>query len=160
MTVSAVHTVTLGTLNVNTGILQAGPTMTRGGRMLSMRQSSSIHLLTAGDGPFLYGICSKSLTLALLEAYLELGGPPTPSAQADVETSSRGALVRTLGVIVPSGDGTQGADFVRDKSLSGLRFTEEAAGWNHWLYNIGQQLTTGATWKVQNQSYVEFNPSG
>ncbi len=151
----------LATLAAEVALLVGGPVMTRGGKLLSVRGAPSIRNLTAGDGPFLYGIAQKSLDLAQLTEYLELQGPVTPDAVPEKERAERGKLIRTLGIIVPLADGTVGAgEFLRNVSLSGFVFTEESAGWNHWIYNIGRTMTTGATWAYSMQFFAEFNPSG
>ncbi len=148
------------TLAAQTAILIAGPTMTRGGRLLSARGSFGIAQLTAGDGPFLVGLMDKDLSLTELEEFLELNGPVSPSDRTSMEKSGRGALIRTLGHIVPTGNGTVASIYLDNKSLSGLKFSEESAGWSYWLYNLGEALTTGAIWRQALQLFVEFNPSG
>ncbi len=117
----------LGTLAALTVNVVAGPTMTRGGRLLSVRGSIAAYNLTAGDGPFLVGIARKDITSTLLTEYLEIGGPVTPSDTVAVEKSSRGGRIRTLGVLSPQGDGVQGALPLSDNSLSCLLFSEEDA---------------------------------
>ncbi len=153
----------LGTLNNSTGILIAGPALTRGGRALSVVGSQSISILTPGDGPFEFGIMAGDLTLTELEAYLELGGPLTPSDRAAVEVASRGRYLRRLGILVPQGNGTVACTWMPNTSLSGLRFSEAGeaqGGWDWWLYNQGRDLTTGSSWQVSAGVFCEFNPSG
>ncbi len=152
--------VNLLTLAAQTAILISGPSMTRGGRILSLRGSFAIFSLTAGDGPWLVGIKTADLTLAELEEYLELNGPINPGDRVSMERSGRGAVIRTLGHIVPQGDGTVASLYFDNKSLSGLKFDEEAGGWEYWLYNLGKAMTTGAVWRQALQMFVEFNPSG
>ncbi len=160
-TVSNIPSVALGTLANKTGVLIAGPVMTRGGRLISLRMASIVHTLTAGDGPFLYGISDKSLSLAELEAFLEQNGPVTPSDKVAMELQSRGKVVRTLGIIAPVAAGlTAVTPYLKNESVSGLRFTEEEAGWNYWIWNMGPALTAGSTWQSQVQSFVEFQESG
>ncbi len=160
MTVAYVDTQDLGTLAVLTGLLKTGPTMTRGGKLLSVRGSVSISVLTAGDGPFLFGFLENGISLAQLEAYLELNGPVSPDVIASREIASRGASIRTLGILEPKGNGTTGAVYLDNQSMKGLKFGEENAGWSAWIYNLGKAMTTGAIWNVAVQFFVEFNPSG
>ncbi len=160
MTVSQVATEVLLTLAGQTGILEASPAMTRGGKLLSERDATAVVSVTAGDGPFLFGVADKGISLAQLEAYLENAGPVQPEETAKAEIASRGRRIRTLGVLQPLGDGTTCSLYLDDVSLKGLKFTEEDAGWNHWLYNLGVAMTTGAIWVNALQSFVEFNPSG
>ncbi len=148
------------TLANKTAILTAGPTMTRGGQLLSMRAAIALSGLTAGDGPFMIGIMSKQLDLTQLEAYLEIGGPVSPDETANAELASRGAHVRNYGMLIPSGNGTVGGLYLDNRSMSGLRWTEETAGWNHWLYNMGPALTTGATVVYTYAAFVRWNKSG
>ncbi len=134
--------------------------MTRGGGVISLRGAMSVSVLAAGDGPFVVGIANKDLTLAELSAYLEQHGPVHPDDTTNVEVRSRGRKIRKLGLIVPRGDGTQGAMFLKDVAISGLRFSEEAAGWSYWLYNMGKDMTTGALWLVQMDQFVRWNRGG
>ncbi len=160
MTVSDVATQGLTTLAADTGVLTGGPVMTRGGKLLSVRGSFSIKNLTAGDGPFLVGLADKGIDLTQLEAYLENDGPVTPDETAKAEIASRGARIRTLGVLQPMGDGTTASLYLDNASLKGLKFSEENAGWNSWLYNLGDALTTGSSLRQVLQFFAEFNPSG
>ncbi len=160
MTVAHVESEALLTLATTTVLQKAGPVMTRGGKLLSVRGSYSIHTLSAGNGPFLYGIADKSLSGAQLKAYLELDGPVTPDVVASREIASRGNMIRTLGTLVPQGDGTVCGAYLDNRSLKGLKFSEESAGWNLWVYNLGAALTTGAIWISALQFFAEFNPSG
>ncbi len=160
MTVTQSQDTSLGTLSARTSILNVGPVMTRGGKLLSVRGAHAVHQMTAGDGPFIIGVMWKGLSTTLLEEFLEIVGPVTPSAVVPSERSNRGEDIRTLGVLTPRGDGTVCVFHMDNQSLKGLRFTEEEAGWSWWLYNIGQQLTTGAIWTAATQCFVKFNPSG
>ncbi len=160
-TVSENDNTLLATLNNQTAILADSPlTIVRGGKMLSVRGAIAIRNITAGDGPWLWGVCDAAINLSLLTGFLENAGPASPADQAKVEIASRGSKIRTIGHLVPVGNGTVASQYLDNHSLGGLRFTEEAAGWRWWLYNIGQQMTTGANWSVITQSFVQFNPSG
>jgi len=105
-------------------------------------------------------IAEKGLSLALVEQYLEVNGPVSPDVVADAEKVSRGKSIRTLGVLQPMGDGSVASLFLDNISLKGLKFSEENAGWNWVLYNLGQSLSTGASWFSASQYFIEFNPSG
>jgi len=128
--------------------------------MISTQLVASVTILTPGDGPFLFGIANKSLSLTELEEYLELDGPVEPSEVPSRERATRGKLIRTLGLIVPSGDGSVASLFVDNRSLSGMRWNEESAGWNYWVYNRGQALTTGSILRVWASLFVRWNRSG
>ncbi len=139
--------------------------MTRGGRALSVSAGQSIKEVTPGDGPWVYGIMSGGLTLSQLTAYLEQNGPVSPAVVAEAEITSRGRNIRRLGMIVPTGDGTTATSqtYLQNHSLSGLRFAENSevqGGWDWWLYNVGQDMTTAAVWTQTSAVFVEFNPSG
>ncbi len=160
MTVSESVSVSLSTLGILVALLRAGATMTRGGKLLSTRGIVAVRDLTASDGPFMFGIMDKSIDLAQLTAYLENDGPVSPNEVAKREIASRGAQIRTLGRLEPSGSGTSCVTYLNNVSLSGLKFSEEGAGWTYWIYNVGPAMTTGATFVVALQHFVEFNPSG
>ncbi len=134
--------------------------MTRGGAVLSSRGFTAISDLTAGDGPFALYLVDKRLSLGQFEAYLEANGPVSPDVTAQAELATRGKYVRTIGMVVPSGDGTQASLAWPDMSHKGLRYSEENAGWQHILYNMGKALTTGSTWFLKSTQFVRWNPSG
>lgn len=158
--VNEVTTSALATLATLTPLLVNGPTMTRGGGIISTRGALGVRSLTISDGPFIVGIANKDLTLAELEEYLEAFGPTHPDDTTLVERTSRGRKIRILGVVVPSGDGSQGAIHLSDLALSGLRFTEETSGWSWWIYNLGKAMTSGAIFFIAMQSFVRWNRSG
>ncbi len=160
MTVCQIATEALLTLAAQTAIFEASPTMTRGGKLLSIRGAFAVNSLTAGDGPFLALIAEKGVSLAQLEAYLEANGPVSPDVVADAEIVSRGRLIRTLGVLQPMADGTTCSLYLNNVSMKGLKFSEENGGWNYCLYNLGKSLSTGASWFTAVQAFTEFNPSG
>lgn len=160
--VQEVGSLALGAQVASTAQEIAGPSMVRGGTLLSVRGAMSIHDITAGDGPWLVGVMDTDITTAELEAYLEQGGPTGPHDQGGAEIASRGRKIRTLGLILPSGDGTVAGMYLDDHALKGLRFTEadEAGGWSWWLYNRGRTMTTGATWRLSLSSFVRWNRAG
>ncbi len=69
MTVNNQTGVVLLTLAAETALVMEGPTMTRGGRLLSVRGLVNIRSLTTGDGPFIFGIAEKSLQLSEIQAF-------------------------------------------------------------------------------------------
>ncbi len=152
------------TLATLTAILKAGPVVQRGGSCLSVRGSMTIHSVTPGDGPWLCGYMNSDLSLAELEAFLELGGPLTPADITAVEVASRGKMIRTLGVMVPAGNGSSAVLQLDNRTLSGLRFSETGeatgAGWSYWMYNLGPAMATGAVWVQATQTFTRFNKSG
>ncbi len=134
--------------------------MTRGGRLLSVRGSANIRGLTAGDGPFLYGICAKNISLSELQAFLDQDGPVSPDETDKSEIATRGSDIRTIGIIKPEAAGLTASLYMDNRSMSGLVFTEESAGWRYWIKNLGAAMTPGATLINTVQFFVEFNPSG
>ncbi len=134
--------------------------MTRGGGILSIRGGIALRALTAGDGPIMVYLTSKSLTLALLEEYLELNAPVHPEATASIEKESRGKQIRQLGILTPSGNGTVAALLLEDKPMKGLRFSEEAAGWQLAFYNLGKDMTNGSSVNFVLQPFVRWNRGG
>ncbi len=134
--------------------------MTRGGALLSIRGSITIFGLTAGDGPWAIYILNADLSSAEFEAYLETLGPVHPDDTTAVEVASRGRKIRYLGLLVPSGNGTVGGLALKDVSLSGLRFSEEAAGWQYAIYNLGAAMQTGASWTIRASNFVRWNKGG
>ncbi len=163
MSVSIAETSTLSTLAQFAGLKANGPAMTRGGKVLSVRGAISLFGLTAGDGPLAFGIMQGDMSMAELEAYFEADGPLTPSDTTGKEIASRGSRYRQLGVLVPVGNGTVASVWLDNASVKGLKFseaTETTIGWGWWIYNLGQALTTGASWSRFVQHFCEFNLAG
>ncbi len=151
--------ITLGTLAKNTGILSAAPNVTRGGRILSYSAAGGLNGFTSGEGPIMWGICSADLSLAELEAYLELEGPLSPSDLVGMEVASRGRNIRVLGTLTFQGDRID----MHNHKMSGLKFAEASettGGWNTFAYNLGTALTTGAFVEIHERVFVAWNPSG
>ncbi len=160
MTVADQNGIALGTLAAETLLVLAGPVMTRGGRLLSVRGLVSIRNLTAGDGPLMFLIADKALSTTQITEYIELDGPKTPDEVPGKERASRGSQIRTLGMLLGVGAGTVAGLFIDNKGLSGLKFSEEATGWQYCVYNLGKTMTTGSTLAVALQFFTEFNASG
>ncbi len=151
--------ITLATLAKNTGIISPSPALTRGGKILSFSSHGGLNGATLGDGPLIHGVMSGDLTLAELEAFLELEGPLTPADVTAMEVASRGKKIRVLGSVSASNPEIA----IDNRSLSGLRFSEAAEttnAWNTWVYNPGAALTTGAILEQVERAFVEWNPSG
>ncbi len=153
---------TMGTLAALTALALSGPTVLRGGKLLSVRGSIRVFSATPGDGPWMTGVMNADLTAAELLAYLVLAGPLRPDDVTVREVASRGKFVRTLGVLQPQGDGSSASIYLDDRSLKGLKFSEsgEGAGWDWWIVNLGAAMTTGASWGPVTQTFVQWNPSG
>ncbi len=152
-------TLSLGTLASNALVLVAGPVMTRGGKMLSLRGSVTIHTITVGNGPFEAFLVSNSISAAQLLAYLQADGPVSPNDTANVELATRGRNIRPLGLLLPVGSGQSAGLYTRNVSMAGLAFSEgadEGGGWSWAILNHGPILTTGATAKFLHQVFVQF----
>ncbi len=106
------------------------------------------------------------LTLAELEAFLELDGPLTPNDIAGMEIASRGRVIRSIGTLDPTPGSAKSSIDLENYALKGLKFSETGeagqGGWNWWVYNISDTtaMTTGAEVVFQARNFVEWNPSG
>ncbi len=129
--------------------------MTHDCRLISIRGCVAVAVLTEGDGPLLFGLAPSDLTLAEIEAYLENAGPLTPSDITSREVASRGKYIRILGIAQSS---QHPAIYLDDKSLSGLKISEDAGGYTFFVYNVGAALTTGASLQVATQIFIDWLP--
>lgn len=153
----------LGALTAESVLLVAGPTMTRGGTMISTTVQAVVNLRDSNDGPYLFGVADKDLTAAEIEKYLALNGPVSPSDTIGAERASRGKKIRELGLI-----GSDGFDLISagPTSLSlrntkvRLAFREDTAGWNWWLRLLSPDISSGSNLRVYADSFVEFKPFG
>ncbi len=154
------------TLAARTGLIIAGPAVTRGGRMLSTSIQGSLSGGTAGDPGLMWGVMNGDFTLAELEAYLELSGPTSPALIAEEEVASRGRNIRVLGLVSPDPGNSKGVVDHDNISLKGLKFSESGEGadpgWDWWVYNTSSvtAFTTGGRFAFQVRNFVEWNPSG
>ncbi len=158
--------ITIGTLAARTGITVAGPVVTRGGRLLSSSIHGGINGGTLGDPHLIWGAMVGDLSLAELEAFLELDGPLTPNNIPDVEIASRGRVIRSIGTLDPSPGSARSVIDMDNHSQKGLKFSEAGegsqGGWDWWVYNISDTtpMTTGSEVVFQARNFVEWNPSG
>ncbi len=157
---------TIATLAARTGMIVNGPAVTRGGRMLSSSIQGGFHGGTAGNPPLMWGVMNGEFTLAELEAFLELNGPNSPVLKAENEVASRGAFIRTLGVVSPDPGSAKGIVDLMNIPLKGLKFSESGEGgdpgWDWWVYNVSaaKAFDTGGFFEIQCRNFVEWNPSG
>jgi len=129
--------------------------MTQGGTIISARGALTITGITVGDGPWLVGLFNKDLSLSELDAYLGQDGPVHQDDTTAVEVASRGKKIRTLAVLVPVGAETVAGFYLPDKSI-GLRWSEDAAGWSTFIFNMGPTMQTGALWRGQLAMFVRW----
>ncbi len=158
--------ITISTLAALTGLVLNGPTMSRGGRILSISLHGGVEEGTALDPTLIYGIMSGDMSLAELEEYLELDGPTTPELVTESERATRGARIRVLGAVSVNSANAASVIAIQNRSMSGLKFAESgegtSGGWKWFVYNTSNQnsMTTGAFFAAQAQLFVEWNPSG
>ncbi len=159
-------TFSIATLAARTGLVVPSPQLTRGGKLLSSSIHGGIHAGTLGDPPLIWGVAAGDLTLAELEAFLELDGPTSPALIAESEIASRGRVIRSLGTMDPSPGSAGSIVKIDNASMKGLEFSEtgegSAGGWDWWVYNpsAATAFTTGAIVSLQMRNFVEWNPSG
>lgn len=159
-------TFTISTLAARTGLVVPSPQVTRGGRLLSSSIHGGIHGGTLGDPQLVWGVSSADLSLAELEAFLELDGPLSPALIAEGEIASRGKYIRSIGTMDPSPGSAGSVVSLENHSQKGLAFPEvgegSAGGWDWWVYNpaAATAFTAGAIVDLQIRNFVEWNPSG
>lgn len=159
-TITEVPSVALGALASRTAVAVIGPNMTQAGALISTTHAAVVLDQDSADGPFLYGIASRSLSVTEIKEYLEIGGPTFSSENIGQEQSTRGKRIRVLDVI-GANEGNQGADtpsyvFKKNLSLSGLAWTIQDAGWLWWIYNLGALLVAGSVFEVTAQNFVRW----
>ncbi len=160
--VTEIATLALGALAAKDLTSVAGPVMTRGGVIISSTIAAVISDPDEGDGPYVLGLAANGLTGTEIEEFLEIGGPVSPGDKVAMEKASRGQWIRTLGMLGP-----QNALFLSSTSLFlknesiRLRFTEESAGWQWWIYNLSDAaLVAGSSLQILGRHFVEFNKGG
>ncbi len=149
-------TITPGALGANTLLATAGPTMTepvfitRSDIMVALKE----HAISAAGtiGPVIFGIADKALTEAQIQEALLSVGPEHPGDVVSDERSRR--RIQTIGHLDVSKATRVAVDdhvaiVVQFKHNTRLKFTEDGAGWNWWIFNMGSAaLIDGSTLKV------------
>ncbi len=143
--------------------VNSGPNMTRGGMLISTTLAATLNGPVVGEAAQMYGIADDSLTATEIKEFLEINGPLAPTPGTPLERSTRGARIRTLGVLFPGSHGSavgERANFHKNERIS-LKWSEEGGGWQWWSYNLGASLSTGSQeLKFAAQHYVRWNKSG
>ncbi len=150
----------LGALSGNKGIIVGTKlAITDDFRMLKNELLASVTTMVAGEGHGLeIGIADGDFTLAQIEEALDKNGPLARDNTIETEQAQRAVFI--LGTINPTDpaaidatflDKVTGAPFV----ISKLRWTfhSNTQGWNYFVYNSGQTLSTGSTVKIHAKSF-------
>ncbi len=140
VTLSDQATLAYGNLATLTAFLVLGArtNVTARAVLLNCRLATALSVTAPASGPFLFGIASEDITVALLEEFLENAGPARPDDQLKAEIASRSRRIRALGVInvaqAPSADDIPIGHFFE---VTGLKLTlpEDAGRIAYWLYN-------------------------
>ncbi len=128
--------------------------LTDGGTLIKSRSHHFIRDTDAGDGPFLIGVCVGGLSISEISGYYTLNGPQGMEHTDVTESVTRGQHIRTLGFINPDDNkdgGTIAKEFI---SVTKMGFTEDDAGYDYFLMNLGNDLVTGSTWEIQHEDFV------
>ncbi len=149
----------ISTLAARTLIGTTGPVMLNGGSMISSTLNISAEGGTDGDPNLLVGIANADLTDAEVEEYLENQGPTNPDDTIGVERASRGRKIRVFGVLSPTASNPRSALSLPNHKMSGLRWTEESAGWRWWAFNLSSAapMTTGCIVAFAAQHFVRWS---
>lgn len=128
-------------------------------RMLKAEVVASISGLTAGEGEGLaFGLADGDLSVTEVEEALDLNGPLARDDIVITEQAQRPVFL--LGSYNPSSSGSTAGEFA-DK-MSGAPFIigkprwtfhNNGKGWNWFVYNTGQALTTGSTVKIHAKNF-------
>ncbi len=139
---------TLATLNTGTGILNAIALIVQNFKAVSFHGVIGLMGLTAGDGPLLYGISQGSLTLAEVTEYL------TAAPDSKTQSPAEEQVSRPVQVLGGLGGTDKTTDFIRAKVI--LPHFREDTGFTFWIFNIGIQMTTGATIRVRGRFFGKW----
>ncbi len=158
MTVAGFGTIALSTLGTRV-VLSMGDISVQvvGGTLISMKAAITVLGADSFDGPFLVGLATRNLTAAQIEAAMESNGPSGPTHSTQTELSSRFRHIRTLGILKPDPAETLGPYTLWIDEVIKLGWAEQDGGWLWWIYNLGPNLVTGATWEVTERAFVVYD---
>lgn len=155
--------IAVGALAVETAVAGAGPTMVRGGTIISSTITALISNRDAGDPPLLLVLARKALSTAHVLEFLLLDGPTFPEETPAGEQATRGKDIRVVG-LVGMYQTTESVDivlslFLRNERIR-LAFGEDDAGWNWLLFNPTSTIAVaaGSTCDIYTVHYVEWRP--
>ncbi len=124
-------------------------------RMLKAEVYASVTTLTTTEGTgLLIGLADGDFTLAEIEAAIENSGPVGPNDDVEEHISDRpvwfmGAVDRETGVTALFENETGGHMLVIKPRWTFAR----TKSWNFFVYNMGPQLTTGASVNLRVKSF-------
>ncbi len=124
-------------------------------RMLKIEVYCNVNALTSTEGTgLLLGLADGDYTIAEIEAAIENNGPLGPNDTEDAEVSMR--PIWWLGAV----DRETGVDGLFENETGGHRlvFTprwtfSRMKSWNFFVYNLGTNLTTGASAILRAKSF-------
>lgn len=151
-------TVTLAALAGLDLVAAAGPVLAQGFRIIKTVWSCGVISLTSNEGlGLILGISNGDLSAAEIEESLEAGGPLFRGDRDITERSERftkqlGTVNRTAvsGVSVMFQGPTGGSP---TETILRWSFPLGTAGWNWWIYNLLDTLTTGASARILATHY-------
>ncbi len=154
------QTITLGALADQAATLINAIQLDEDFRILKTQIVATVKGLAAGEGAGLILLLTEGLlTVAQVEAVMELNGPLAPRDTAAMEIASR--WVRTCGVT--DHEVSEETNFNNENDGPMLevmprwtfqrRRTATEGGWNWVVYNNGKLLTTGASVQVKAIHY-------
>lgn len=149
----------LGTLATDTALLIGTKlAITEDFRMLKAEMLAIVTGLTGGEGIGLYlGLAHGDMTTTQIESAIENNGPVNPGDLDVVDAVEKPVWI--VGSYEQSDIGETEGNFqdVRTHGamiLSKHRWTfQSLQSWNWFIYNLGAQLTTGATVKIQVRDF-------
>lgn len=124
-------------------------------RMIKNECFATVTGLTSGEGTGLFlGIADGDLTAAEVEAAIELSAPLGPN------DSVADAIAERFTKIIGATDHETGTEIVFENQTGGhlmentIRWTfARTKSWNYFVYNMGNQLTTGSNLLLRAKSF-------
>jgi len=147
----------LGALATKDVVAFAGPTIIEDFRILKSELQVEVNIITSGQAHgLIFGIANGELSAAEIEEAIEVNGPLDRNDRVNDERSLRN--VRTLGVLTER-DPAAVSGMVRNAEdgtllVSKHRWTySNPEGWQWWIYNLGNTMTTGALLQLKASHY-------
>ncbi len=146
----------LGALASGAGILLGTATaILERFRVLRSETFATISSLTSGEGTgLLIGIADGDFTIQEIEGAIEANGPLGPNDKDTADKADR--LVLLLGAV----DRETGTEAIFENEMGGHilvakpRWTfARTKGWNYFVYNLGDTITTGATVRICTKQF-------
>lgn len=129
-----------------------------GGTLIKSNVIAGVRAQDLDDGPFLFGVATRGLSVTEIAAYFANNGPSGPTHSGQTELASRGRHIRIIGAIgARAKDAVDQSNWEHFEKVIKMGWAEQDGGYAYWIMNIGADLLTGSTFFGQMADFVVWD---